>query len=185
MSAIFLPEPEDSRHWAAEFARAFARVAGGHGRDPAAQRAFIIALEGGLGAGKSHLSRSMLRAWGVDGVVPSPTYSLLEEYPDACPPAAHMDWYRLGDALELEMLDWDGLKARCGVILVEWASRIPEMHDELDMVLTIIVPVADLASSKGEEPAAGRQLACRALSPRGNDLLMKIQPEFEDSRAGQ
>ncbi len=57
---------------------------------------FTIFFEGGLGAGKSHLTREMLKHLGIDQTIPSPTYTLVNEY--TCPKQkqyAHFDLYRL------------------------------------------------------------------------------------------
>ncbi len=166
MISCFLDGPEAS----ADFARAFAR----HLRQQLAQRHVHaqLALEGGLGAGKSHLARAMLREWGVEGPIPSPTYSLLEPYADASPSAAHMDWYRLGDPLELEMLDWEGLCRETSVVLVEWASRLPEMAQQMDLLCELV--------AQGE----GRQLTVTPLSPVGSYLLEGFDQELEKTSPG-
>ena len=60
----------------------------------------LIALEGGLGAGKTHLVRSLLRALGVAGPVKSPTYTLVERYSSSLGECLHLDLYRVADADE-------------------------------------------------------------------------------------
>nr|MBV6628484.1 tRNA (adenosine(37)-N6)-threonylcarbamoyltransferase complex ATPase subunit type 1 TsaE [Oceanococcus sp. HetDA_MAG_MS8] len=121
-----------------------------------------VGLEGGLGAGKSHLSRAILRGLGVTGAIPSPTYSLLETYPQAAVPAAHMDWYRLHDALELDMLDWEGLTQQFPLILVEWPSRLPERHSDFELWV-------ELAAS-----GSGRQATLRPRSPFTKGLVKQF-----------
>ena len=57
---------------------------------------FTIFFEGGLGAGKSHFTREILKHLGIDQTIPSPTYTLANEY--SCPEKkqyAHFDLYRL------------------------------------------------------------------------------------------
>ncbi len=167
MIQCYLDGPDTS----AAFAQSFAR----HLRQQLAARKLHaqLALEGGLGAGKSHLARAMLREWGVQGPIPSPTYSLLEPYADADPAAAHMDWYRLSDPLELEMLDWEGICREMPVVLVEWASRLPEMAQQMDLLCEL--------QARGE----GRQLAVTPLSPTGKYLLEGFDPEHEKDPPGQ
>jgi tRNA threonylcarbamoyladenosine biosynthesis protein TsaE len=64
-----------------------------------------IALSGELGAGKSFLARALMRALGVtDEALPSPTFALIQTYDGKDCQVAHMDWYRLDDAGEIEML---------------------------------------------------------------------------------
>ncbi|MEM7407238.1 MAG: tRNA (adenosine(37)-N6)-threonylcarbamoyltransferase complex ATPase subunit type 1 TsaE [Pseudomonadota bacterium] len=93
---------------------------------PAARRSAggcTLFLHGGLGAGKTALVRAMLRAAGVTGAVPSPTYTLLESYVLDEVEVQHFDLYRLGDAEELEFIGardyFDGASLRC----VEWPER--------------------------------------------------------------
>jgi tRNA threonylcarbamoyladenosine biosynthesis protein TsaE len=91
----------------------------------------LLLLSGGLGAGKTFLARAILRGLGVDArtAVPSPTFTLVQEYAAARAPAGvvHADLYRLLDApgdLTSEVLRL-GLRERRGegaIVLVEWAD---------------------------------------------------------------
>lgn len=83
----------------------------------------VLYLEGALGAGKTTLTRGLLRALGVTGSIRSPTYTLLEPYEIGHRPLLHMDLYRLNDPLELEQLGLrDYPPSRCWW-LVEWPER--------------------------------------------------------------
>ena len=87
----------------------------------------IFALDGDLGAGKTHFVKGFVRALGYRDEVTSPTFTLVHEYP--CQPLRvfHFDFYRLESAAEVLALDFDGYVGRDGILLVEWASKFPEL----------------------------------------------------------
>lgn len=85
----------------------------------------FVALDGGLGAGKSELARATIRALGVTGPVPSPTFTLCREYAAAGLDIEHWDFYRLGDESELESTGFGSSHGPARAVLVEWASRFP------------------------------------------------------------
>jgi len=83
----------------------------------------VVYLTGDLGAGKTTFARGFLRAHGVGGNLPSPTYTLVELYAAGELTLVHVDLYRIAGPRELEAL---GLRewARPGFIwLIEWPER--------------------------------------------------------------
>lgn len=82
----------------------------------------VVALSGGLGAGKTTLARAIIAALGHSGEVPSPTFTIIETYDHLDPPLVHADFYRLDrpeDARELGLDDYrDG-----AVLLAEWPDH--------------------------------------------------------------
>ncbi|HEX3485306.1 MAG TPA: tRNA (adenosine(37)-N6)-threonylcarbamoyltransferase complex ATPase subunit type 1 TsaE [Micropepsaceae bacterium] len=98
----------------------------------------VIALSGGLGAGKTALARSILRARGVEGHVPSPTFTLVQTYDTPGLTVHHFDLYRIEDYSELRELGLDEARED-GAVLIEWPERgMPEawMRDALHIVLS-------------------------------------------------
>lgn len=98
---------------------------------------YVVYLTGDLGAGKTTLSRGLLRSLGVTGAVRSPTYTLVELYELDAVTAVHLDLYRLSDPAELHNL---GLRewARGGYLwLVEWPERGGELLPAADLVITL------------------------------------------------
>ena len=81
-----------------------------------------VALEGDLGAGKTALARAILRALGVDGAVPSPTFTLVQCYETATIVVRHYDLYRIERAAELDELGLDEA-LNDGAALIEWPER--------------------------------------------------------------
>lgn len=87
-----------------------------------------MALYGDLGAGKSFFSRAVMRALGVtDAALPSPTFAIIQEYEARDCRVAHMDWYRLDDAEEIEMLGVRDYFQAPWIALIEWPDRAPHM----------------------------------------------------------
>jgi len=91
----------------------------------------VIALSGELGAGKSVFARAMMRALGVtDKALPSPTFAIIQEYESQTCKVAHMDWYRLENAGEIEMLGVRDYFQKPWISIIEWPERAPELLPE-------------------------------------------------------
>jgi tRNA threonylcarbamoyladenosine biosynthesis protein TsaE len=101
----------------------------------------VIALSGGLGAGKTCLTQGIARGLGIIEHVPSPTFNLLLVHPGE-PTLYHFDLYRLQRASELEDIDLFGTLESEGVSVIEWADRFPgDMpEDRLEIVLDVEGP---------------------------------------------
>lgn len=112
----------------AALARAYSRV----GRGSA-----VIYLRGELGAGKTTCVRSLLRALGVDGLIRSPTYTLVEAYPLADLICVHVDLYRLQGPMEVDELGLrDFFESEC-LLLVEWPEKGAAALPPADVELTL------------------------------------------------
>ncbi len=116
-------------------------------------RGGFVALCGDLGAGKTVLCRGAGQAFGLDHLS-SPTFTIVQEYPTV-PPLFHFDAYRLADEDELYAMGFEDYLDRDGLILMEWADRVPGAlpRERLDI----------------EIEGSGAQARRVRLIPRGKD----------------
>lgn len=84
----------------------------------------LVTLKGDLGAGKSTLARAIIRTIANDEFyeVPSPTFTLVQSYPELRLSIAHADLYRLSAPEELDELGLDEALEN-GAVLVEWPQQ--------------------------------------------------------------
>lgn len=98
-----------------------------------------IRLSGELGAGKTTLTRSILRGMGYQKRVKSPTFSLLEIYKLDNFTLNHFDFYRFETPEEFEEAGFRENFGPAQVTVSEWTSKaypyVPEADLELDIGL--------------------------------------------------
>ncbi len=123
-----------------------------------------IHLRGDLGAGKTTLSRGILRGLGVAGRVKSPTYTLVELYVISKLNLYHFDFYRFNDPEEWNDAGFRDLFNETNICLVEWPEKAGELLSppELKIHLTM-------------SPTMGRVAIIQADTPRGQAMLQSLQ----------
>jgi tRNA threonylcarbamoyladenosine biosynthesis protein TsaE len=98
----------------------------------------VVALQGGLGVGKTTLARAILRAASGDPalIVPSPTFTLVEIYDTPMGVFWHFDLYRLEEPEQVFELGWEEARAD-GMALVEWAERLGALLPRERLTVTL------------------------------------------------
>ena len=122
----------------------------------------VIYLQGDLGAGKTTLVRGFLRGLGHQGVVKSPTYTLIEPYALPGHNCYHLDLYRLADPGELEYLGLRDMLQTDAILLVEWPEQGRGGLPEADLQIRI--------TYEGD----GRRLDMEEGTARGREMLDRL-----------
>ena len=126
----------------------------------------LLALEGDLGAGKTHFIKGLAEGLEVTETVTSPTFGLIHEYRGRVP-LAHFDVYRLDSPAELENLGYEEYFFGAGVTAVEWSDQIRDYLPEEYMKISFTV----LGSQE-------RQIRFTAAGAAFRNLLAELEKAF-------
>jgi tRNA threonylcarbamoyladenosine biosynthesis protein TsaE len=120
----------------------------------------VLALLGPLGAGKTVLAQGVVAGLGAREEATSPSFTLVNVY-EAPLPVYHLDFYRLGREEDAESLGLRDLLDGRGVVLVEWADRVPASlpADRLEVTLRRIDDRRRAFRLRPLGPSAARALA--------------------------
>jgi len=123
-----------------------------------------IWLQGDLGAGKTTLTRGVLRELGFLGRVKSPTYTLVELYALSRFNLYHFDLYRFTDPDEWEDAGFREYFNPASVCLVEWPDKAGGRLPQPDLLVRFDIP--DTGRSVWIEglTEAGRACIARLIS---------------------
>jgi tRNA threonylcarbamoyladenosine biosynthesis protein TsaE len=87
-------------------------------------RGSVVALRGGLGAGKTCFAKGIARGLGIQEEITSPSYTIVSEYRGTVP-LYHIDAYRLEGDDDFSALGGEEFLYGEGVSVVEWSERLP------------------------------------------------------------
>jgi len=96
----------------------------------------VIAFYGGMGMGKTAITRGIARGLGCKDIVNSPTFAIVHEYSGKCP-VYHFDMFRVEGWDDLYSTGFfDYLDTNC-VILIEWSENVENALPENTLKITI------------------------------------------------
>ncbi|TXI99210.1 MAG: tRNA (adenosine(37)-N6)-threonylcarbamoyltransferase complex ATPase subunit type 1 TsaE [Neisseriales bacterium] len=124
---------------------------------------FIVSLSGNLGAGKTTLTRAILRAIGITGSIKSPTFTLVEPYQLESYVVYHFDLYRFSDPEEWFDAGFDEYFNEPQISFIEWPEKAEGLIPPIDWQVTI--------NFLNDER---RELIINALTNTGDKCLMKL-----------
>jgi tRNA threonylcarbamoyladenosine biosynthesis protein TsaE len=90
----------------------------------------VLALQGGLGTGKTQFTKGLVAGLGATAAATSPTFTIVHEYPGGRLPVYHFDFFRLEDKSSITQLGLDDYFFGDGVSVIEWADRFSEFIPE-------------------------------------------------------
>jgi tRNA threonylcarbamoyladenosine biosynthesis protein TsaE len=90
----------------------------------------VFIFEGDMGAGKTTFIKNFCKHLGIEDVVSSPTYSIVNEYKSPNGPVFHFDFYRIKDIREAYDLGYEEYFYGGDVCLIEWPERVAELLPE-------------------------------------------------------
>lgn len=103
----------------------------------------VVALSGGLGAGKTTLARAIIAGLGHEGEVPSPSFAIVECYdpPTVRLPLVHADFYRLSNPAEAAEIGLDDYRQGAALV-AEWPDHAGGFTHEPGC-LSVTLEIAD------------------------------------------
>ena len=129
-------------------------------------------LSGDLGAGKTTLTRGLLRGYGHQGAVKSPTYTLVEPYEETRYSIYHFDLYRINTPEEVEFLGVLEYFDEVNLCVVEWAEKGRGFLPAPDLELTL------------ENAGSGRRIHWQARTAKGAAIAERLTEMTATWKAG-
>ena len=90
----------------------------------------VFAFYGDMGAGKTTFIRAVCRELGVDDVVNSPTFAIVNEYTAKDGPVYHFDFYRIRRIEEAYDIGFEDYLYSGQLCFIEWPELIEELLPE-------------------------------------------------------
>ena len=124
----------------------------------------IIILTGELGSGKTKFVQGILKYFGLENQISSPTFTILNEYYSDKINIYHFDVYRLADIDEFYAIGGEEYFGR-GICLIEWGEMIEKILPTDYIKVTF---------KKNEENEEYRELEIEAFGEKDLNIFKKI-----------
>ena len=111
-----------------EAAKAFVENIGDH---------TVFAFYGKMGAGKTTFIKAICEELGVEDVITSPTFAIVNEYTAQDGPVYHFDFYRIKKLEEVYDMGFEDYFSSGALCLIEWPELIEEVLPEDAVKVTI------------------------------------------------
>ncbi len=110
----------------------------------------VFAFYGKMGAGKTTFIKALCEVLGVEDVINSPTFAIINEYTDGKgDPIYHFDFYRIKKLEEVYDMGYEDYFYSGNLCLLEWPELIEDILPENVIKVTI-----------EEQPDGTRKLSC-------------------------
>lgn len=113
----------------------------------------IIVLSGELGSGKTKFVQGVLKHFGLEDEISSPTFTIANEYNAGEINIYHFDVYRLEDSDEFYAMGGDELFST-GICLIEWGEMIEDILPK---------PYTKITFSKNDDDVNYRELKIETI----------------------
>lgn len=102
----------------------------------------VIAFKGGLGAGKTAMTRGIARGLGITNGVASPTFTIVNEYEGRLP-LYHFDMYRITGYEGLESTGFFDYPDGRAVMAIEWWENVEKLLPEITPIIITINTIGE------------------------------------------
>jgi len=105
----------------------------------------VVALSGTLGCGKTCLANGIASGLGINEILTSPTYTIINEYQipsskdSSCLILYHIDAYRLNNEKEFEDIGGLEIINSNSIVIIEWSENIQKALNESFIAVSISI----------------------------------------------
>ena len=104
----------------------------------------ILLLSGELGAGKTAFTKGIAKGLGINAIITSPTFTIMNMYTSSKLNLYHFDMYRIEDESEIYELGFNEFIGNTnGVCCVEWFTQTPELFENKKCLLVTLEKIDD------------------------------------------